>query len=248
MDKIQVFPTKAALYHGAAEYWGKIAKVAIEQAGAFHVALSGGRTPGGLYQLLASEPYASQVDWSRVYIYFGDERYVPMDHLDSNYRMARETLLDLVPIPPKQILRVQTELPDPQLAAANYAQVLQSSLPEGGCLDLVLLGVGSDGHTASLFPETSILTVYDRLAAAVYVEKLSAWRISMTYPTIEMARQILFLVTGVDKAPVVAHVLTEQPEGRNLPVRRLRAKGEVNWYLDADAAREWEMKNEGAGS
>jgi 6-phosphogluconolactonase len=241
MDKIQVFPTKTALYYGAAEYWKKIASLAIERTGAFHVALAGGSTPRGLYQLLASEPYVSQVDWRRVYIYFGDERYVPMDHPESNYRMARETLLDLVPIPPKQILRIRTDLSDPQLAAANYAQVLQASLPEEGCLDLILLGVGSDGHTASLFPETPILTVYDRLVAAVYVEKLSAWRISMTYPAIEMARRILFLVTGVDKAPVVARILTE-PHGKDFPVQRLRARGEVNWYLDADAAHEWEMR------
>jgi 6-phosphogluconolactonase len=155
--------------------------------------------------------------------------------------MARGTLLDLVPIPPQQILRIQTELSDPQLAADNYAQVLRSSLPKGICLDLILLGVGSDGHTASLFPETSILMVHDRLVAAVYVEKLSAWRISMTYPVIERARQILFLVTGVDKAPVIARVLSE-PQGRNFPVQRLQAKGEVHWYLDAGAAREWEMR------
>jgi 6-phosphogluconolactonase len=241
MDKIQIFPTKAALYHGAAEYWGKIARLAIEQRGAFHVALAGGNTPKGLYQLLASKPYISQVDWSRVYIYFGDERYVPMDHPDSNYRMAREALLDLVPIPPQQILRIQTEFSDPQLAADNYTRLLQSSLPEGICLDLILLGVGSDGHTASLFPETSILAVRNRLVAAVYVEKLSAWRISMTYPVIERARQILFLVTGVDKAPVIARVLAG-PQGRDFPVQRLQAKGEVHWYLDADAAYEWEMR------
>ncbi|ADE16105.1 6-phosphogluconolactonase [Nitrosococcus halophilus Nc 4] len=239
-NKIQVFPTATALYHGAAAYWGKIAQVAIEEAGAFHVALAGGNTPKGLYQLLAKEPYKSQVDWSRVYVYFGDERHVPKDHPDSNYRMAREALLDLVVIPPKQILRVRTELPEPQSTAADYAQVLQSHLPAGGSLDLILLGVGADGHTASLFPETSILTVRDRLVAAVYVEKLGAWRISMTYPALERARRLLFLVTGVDKAPVVARLLTET-EGGEFPVQRLRAQGEVHWYLDEDAAREWEM-------
>src|SRR5699024_8751342 len=157
----------SALNHGAAAYWRERANMAIEQTGAFHVALAGGSTPKGLYHLLASEPYVSQVDWGRVYIYFGDERYVPMDHPDSNYRMARETLLDRVPIPPRQVFRVRTELSDPQLTAVDYAQVLHSSLSEGSGIDLILLGVGSDGHTASLFPETSILALRDRLVAAV---------------------------------------------------------------------------------
>ncbi|BAW80444.1 6-phosphogluconolactonase [Candidatus Nitrosoglobus terrae] len=239
MDKIQVFLTKSALYHGAAEYWGKIARLAIEQRGAFHVALAGGNTPKGLYQLLASEPYVSQIDWKRVYIYFGDERYVPMDHPDSNYRMARESLLDLVPIPPQQILRIQTEYPDPKLAADSYTQMLKSSLPEGEHFDLVLLGVGSDGHTASLFPGTSILTERNRLVAEVYVEKLNTWRVSITYPVIEKARQVLFLVAGIDKAPVIACILSE-PQGRDFPAQRLQAEGEVHWYLDTDAAHEWE--------
>lgn len=241
MSKIQVFPTKSALYHGAAAYWRERANIAIERTGAFHVALAGGGTPKGLYHLLASEPYVSQIDWSRVYIYFGDERYVPMDHPDSNYRMARETLLDRIPIPPRQIFRVRTELSDPQLTAADYAQVLCSSLPGGSRIDLILLGVGSDGHTASLFPETSILALRDRLVAAVYVKKLDAWRISMTYPAIEMAHQVLFLVTGVDKAAVIARILSD-PQGKTFPAQRVQAKEEVNWYLDADAAHEWEMR------
>lgn len=240
-DKIEIFPTEAALYQGAAAYWGKIAQAAIEERGAFHVALAGGNTPKGLYRLLAGKSYASQLDWSRVYVYFGDERYVPPDHQDSNYRMARETLLDPVAIPRQQIFRVRTELPDPELAAVDYAQVLRSHLPRGERLDLILLGVGNDGHTASLFPGTSILTVQDRLVAAVYVEKLSAWRISMTYPAIERSRRVLFLVTGVDKAPVVARLLAE-PEGKSFPVQRVRAQGEMSWYLDAGAVGEWERK------
>ncbi len=241
MDKIQVFPTAADLYHGAAEHWVRLAKAAIKQAGAFHVALAGGSTPRGLYQLLASVPYASQVDWNGVYIYFGDERYVPMDHSDSNYRMARVALLDRVPIPPGQIFRIPTELPNPEAAAANYAQTLRSHLPQGSQFDLILLGVGADGHTASLFPGTSILSVRDRLVAAVYVEKLSAWRISMTYPTIDQARQILFLVSGADKAPIMASILAA-PAGKALPVQSLRACGEVNWFLDKAAAYEWETE------
>lgn len=239
MDKIQVFPTAEALYQGAAERWILAAREAIRQTGAFHVALSGGSTPKGLYQLLASDPYASRIDWSRVHVYFGDERCVPMDHPESNYRMAREALLDAVPVPPGQVFRIRAELPDPESVAADYGQTLQSRLPEGNQLDLILLGVGTDGHTASLFPGTSILAVRDRLAAAVYVEKLSAWRISMTYPAIEQARQVLFLVSGAAKAPVIASILSA-PEGSIFPVQGLRAAGEVNWYLDRAAAHEWE--------
>lgn len=239
MDKIQVFPTAEALYQGAAERWTLAAREAIGQAGAFHVALSGGSTPKGLYRLLASDPYASQIDWGRVHVYFGDERCVPMDHPQSNYRMAREALLDAVPVPSGQVFRIRTELPDPESVAADYGQTLQSCLPKDNRLDLILLGVGTDGHTASLFPGTAILTVRDRLAAAVYVEKLSAWRISMTYPAIEQARQILFLVSGAAKAPVVASVLSA-PEGGTFPVQGLRAAGEANWYLDRVAAHEWE--------
>lgn len=240
MANIRVFPTSAALYHSAAEYWVRMAKKAIERAGAFHIALAGGSTPKGLYQLLAAEPYASQVDWRRVHVYFGDERYVPRDHPDSNYRMAREALLDSIAIPPEQVLRIQTEFPEPELAAADYAQVLQSHLPEGEKFDLILLGLGTDGHTASLFPETPILAVRDRLVAAVYVKKLKAWRISMTYPAVEKARQVLFLVIGVDKAAVVARVLSPSAD-KTLPAQHLQAEGEVNWYLDAEAACKWEV-------
>ncbi|ABA57843.1 6-phosphogluconolactonase [Nitrosococcus oceani ATCC 19707] len=240
MANIQVFPTPAALYHSAAEYWVRTAKRAIERAGTFHIALAGGSTPRALYQLLATEPYAGQIDWRRIHVYFGDERYVPRDHPDSNYRMAREALLDSVAIPPEQILRIQTEFPEPELAADDYAQVLQSHLPEGEIFDLILLGLGADGHTASLFPETPILTVRDRLAAAVYVKKLKAWRISITYPAVEKARQILFLVTGADKAAVVTHVLSPSAD-KTLPVQHLQAQGEVSWYLDAEAARKWEV-------
>lgn len=239
MDKIQVFSAAEALYQGAAERWVLLANAAIRQTGAFHVALAGGSTPKGLYQLLASESYARQIDWSRVHVYFGDERYVPMDHPESNYRMAWTALLDSVPIPAGQVFRIRTELSDPEAAAADYAQALQAHLPEGNALDLILLGVGTDGHTASLFPGTSILTVRDRLAAAVYVEQLSTWRISMTYPAIEQARQILFLVSGAAKAPVIASILAAT-EDRAFPVQGLHAVGEVNWYLDRAAAREWE--------
>lgn len=243
MDRIEVFPTAAALYHSAAEHWVRLAKAAIRRAGAFHVALAGGNTPKGLYQLLANAPYVSQVDWSGVYIYFGDERYVPMDHPESNYRMARAALLDVVPIPSEQIFRIPTELANPEAAAANYAQALQSHLPGGSQLDLILLGVGADGHTASLFPHTSILSVRDHLVAAVYVEKLDAWRISMTYPAIEQARQILFLVSGADKASIVASLLAApEGEGKTLPAQGLQASGEVNWFLDKAAAYEWETK------
>ncbi|CAB1275987.1 6-phosphogluconolactonase [Candidatus Nitrosacidococcus tergens] len=241
MDRIRVFPTQSDLYQGAADYWKEVANSAISQKGSFHVALSGGNTPKGLYKLLASTPYIDEIDWTRVYIYFGDERYVPMDDKDSNYRMARESFLDQIPTPPYQVFRIPTEDPNPQVSANSYAELLKNYLPDNK-FDLILLGVGADGHTASLFPHTSILEIHDRLVAAVYVEKLSTWRVSITYPLIEQAHQVLFLAAGIDKSPVIANIL-KNPEGRDYPIQLLlQAKKEVFWYLDKQAAQVWENK------
>ncbi|CAH9018493.1 6-phosphogluconolactonase [Candidatus Nitrosacidococcus sp. I8] len=242
MDRIRVFPTQSDLYKGAADYWKEVANLAISQKGSFHVALSGGNTPKGLYKLLANTPYINEIDWQKVYIYFGDERYVPMDDKESNYRMARESFLDQIPIPPYQIFRIPTEDPNPQVSADSYAELLKNYLPDQSKFDLILLGVGSDGHTASLFPHTSILEVRDRLVAAVYVEKLNTWRISITYPLIEQAHQVFFLASGIGKSLVIANIL-KNLEGKDYPIQLLlQAKEEVVWYLDKQAAQAWENR------
>ncbi len=202
--------------------------------GCFYLALAGGSTPQALYRLLASDEYREQVDWSRVEVFFGDERYVGPDHPDSNYRMARETMLAHLPIPPGQIHPLDTQQ-EVRHAAAAYARLLQQRLPQneqGPVFDLVLLGMGDDGHTASLFPRTCILHD-ERLAAAVYVEKFKAWRLSLTYRTLNNAGQVWLLVAGANKAAVIGELQAGRGEG--YPVAALRPQGELNWFVDRAA-------------
>lgn len=225
------------LSHRVAEQFVQLARQKIEQQGGFYVALAGGGTPKRLYQLLATEPYREQVEWSRVFFFFGDERYVPHEHDDSNYRMARESLLAHVPVNQAHVYAMNTAS-DVRRAAADYSRTIQQTLPLVGKLpafDLILLGMGDDGHTASLFPRTCIL--HDqRLVAAVYVEKFKAWRISMTYPLINNAQQVWILVAGAAKAPVLAHI--QKGQDHDYPVARVNPRGNLYWYLDQAAAAE----------
>jgi 6-phosphogluconolactonase len=223
----------------AASEVARRARGAIAARGRFVVALSGGSTPRRLHALLAAAdgPFSSAVDWSRVHVVFGDERCVPPDHPDSNYRMARETLLDRVPIPPHQVWRFRGEDPDPERAAAAYAGALQSLFPAGPVhLDLVLLGLGPDGHVASLFPGTAVLDEAVRLAAAPFVERLRTHRLTLTFPVLRMAGAVLLLATGRDKAAPAAAVLAGPGP---LPAQRIGSvRGDFVVVLDAGAARQ----------
>ncbi|WP_081617240.1 6-phosphogluconolactonase [Thioalkalivibrio sulfidiphilus] len=211
----------------------------IRAHGVFRIALAGGRTPRALYEHLA-QIGPGHGDWSHWEIFYGDERCVPQDDLDSNHRMAREAWLDRVPIPPERIHPMVTDPNDPEGDARRYGAVL-SDLPrrEGmPVFDLVLLGLGPDGHTASLFPGTDILEVTDRPVAAVYVPQKGSWRISLTRPALEQADALWFLVTGADKADTVARVL--HPAGAEdaaLPAALLAPARPPVWHLDRDAAR-----------
>lgn len=214
-----------------------IMAASIRQTGACHLALAGGRTPRPVYERLASPAVSSTIDWDRVHVYFGDERCVPHDHPDSNYRMARHALLDRVPIPRNQVFPMPARLTRLWVGVRDYTQVLwdklaasASGLPQ---LDLVLLGLGDDGHTASLFPDTCILAD-KRAVAAVYVPKLKTWRMSLTLPTLNASRHVLFLVSGADKREAVARVLEDASPP--LPARRIQPDGVLEWYLDAEAA------------
>jgi 6-phosphogluconolactonase len=211
------------------------AAAAIAERGRFHIALAGGSTPARLYRLLA----AAESDWSRWEVWFGDERCVPPGHADSNYRMARETLLDAVPIPAQQLHPLY---PDPALSPADaahaYAGLLRAALPDQGAgprLDLALLGLGDDGHTASLFPHTAVLGETEQAARAVYVERLDSWRITLTLPTLNAARALSFLVVGDGKAEILRR-LRNRSEGAALPVELLEPRGEVHWFLDQAAS------------
>lgn len=231
----EIYSDLDTLSHAAAQGFMELADRYIEKQGRFNVALAGGSTPRRMYEYLATDEFTDRIDWSRVFFYFGDERSVPHDHPDSNYRMARLALFDRVTIPPSNIHPFDTEL-EVRKSAASYARLLLNTLPrEEGlpCFDLILLGMGPDGHTASLFPATCILHD-ERLAAAVYVEKLHSWRLSLTYPVINNAAHVWLLVAGEGKSGILKELASGK--GADYPVNGVQPRGELKWYLDRDAA------------
>jgi len=239
--RLHIHTDPTALARAVAVRSAELAHAAQAERGAFHVALAGGSTPQMLYRLLASE-YREQIDWSHAHVYFGDERCVAPDHPDSNYGMTREALLRHVAIPPGQIHRIEAEDPDPSAAARRYADLLHRRLPRPrvhgtGQFDLVLLGLGPDGHIASLFPDTVILDEPRAWVAAVHVDKLRAWRISLTYPVINAARHIALLVAGDNKAAIIRDVIGKPVAAARYPAGRLRPAGELEWFIDHAAAR-----------
>ncbi len=238
--RLHVFKSEHQLHRECAEAFVKLADEAIRSRGSFHVALAGGSTPRKLYELLATSEFASRIDWHRLHIYFGDERCVPPEDAASNFRMASEALLNHVDIIPTQIHRIEGELA-PAEGAEKYEHTLRRQLPRKksgmGCLDLIHLGMGADGHTASLFPQTTILEEKDRWVAAVFVKKLAAWRISLTLPIINQARAIRVLVCGEKKAEILRHVLCNIPDATPLPVQRIDATGSLMWCADQAAAK-----------
>lgn len=236
LDNLRVFEDAESLGRAAAEQVLRIAGHHLDASQRFTLALAGGTTPALAYRRLAAATAAS--DWSRWEVFFGDERCVPNDHADSNYRMAREALLDHVPIPTERVHPMVTDPDDPETDATRYEDLIRERVPtEDGMpvLDLVLLGLGTDGHTASLFPGADILRVQDRLVASVYVERLGSYRISLTYPLLNRARHILFLVGGESKAALIAELERGAEPGR-YPVQGLSPQGTVEWYLDRAAA------------
>ena len=225
---IRVFENSRELARGAAEHWVALAP--------FTVALSGGSTPKVLYQLLAEE-FRDQVTWASTQFFWSDERHVPPDHPDSNYRMANEALLSHVPVTKSNIHRVPSENPNATEAAAEYERTLiettSQSLPQ---LDLILLGLGGDGHTASIFPGSDVLHETKRLVAAPWVEKFKTYRITMTLPLLNNGASVVFLVSGTEKAKIVKEVFNG-PE--QYPAQAIKpARGELLWLLDEDAATE----------
>jgi 6-phosphogluconolactonase len=239
--EIIVTPTPADLARAAAECF--IATVAASQQahGVARVALSGGSTPRALFKLLASDDYAGKLDWQSIDFFWGDERTVPPDHADSNYRMAYETLLSALPVPEARIHRMRGEI-DPVEAAADYSLVLQqvfeltepNAIPE---FDLILLGLGPDGHTASLFPHTSALDVRDQFVVANPVPQLQTTRLTLTVPVLQAAAHVHVLVAGPDKAPAVQRAIEGEWNPAETPAQYLRqARGQVTWLLDSAAA------------
>jgi 6-phosphogluconolactonase len=225
-----------AIGREAARRVRRSATMALLTRGRWRIALAGGSTPRGLYQLLADEQQASgKIDWSKTEIFFGDERAVPPDHPDSNYRMVSETLLSRIVIPPGNVHRMEGEAADLDAAAVRYEAVLGDELP----LDLAILGMGADGHTASLFPGTTALAERTRRCAAVRVPRLATNRITLTYPVFESAREVLFLIAGSDKAVTLREVVEGDDRPTELPSQPIvRRTGPVVILCDRDAAAE----------
>ncbi|HEV8721753.1 MAG TPA: 6-phosphogluconolactonase [Candidatus Binatia bacterium] len=226
----------------AAEQFIGLACNAIEQSGRFAVALSGGSTPKGLYASLADPEYRNRLDWSRVHLFWGDERCVPPDHPESNFRMVQEALLSNISLAPENIHRMPGEK-TPQDAAADYENELRtffrSAVNVVPRFDLVLLGLGEDGHTASLFPGSAALDEHDRLVATVYVERLKVHRLTLTLPVINAAAQVTFLIAGQSKSAIVQKLLGVDSGDAELPAGKVRpANGHVTWLVTQDAAAE----------
>lgn len=234
---VAIVETPAALAAEATEVFVRSAAEAIGDRGRFAVALAGGATPRGLYTTLAGEPARSRVDWRRTWVLFGDERCVAPTDPESNYRMAWETLLEKVPVPAGQICRIAGEATDAARAAADYEATLRAVLePDAARCDLILLGMGLDGHVASLFPGSPVLEERDRLVAAVETRAaVVSRRITLTLPAINAARHVLFLIAGAEKARAVAAALRDPAS--TLPAARVRPRdGVLTWLLDRAAA------------
>jgi 6-phosphogluconolactonase len=231
-----VHETPQELAQAAARDFATKAEAAIGERGRFAVALAGGSTPEATYEVLAND-YAGALDWSKVHVFFGDERTVPPNHEDSNYRMAHETLLSRVPV--GSVHRMRGELP-PAEAAAAYEEELRGffgTSDEPPSLDLILLGIGDDGHTASLFPETSALEIHDRWVVANPVLKLETTRLTLTVPVINAARAVNFLVAGEGKADALKEILEGEADPREYPAKLIRPEGGPVWMVDRAAAK-----------
>jgi 6-phosphogluconolactonase len=224
----------------AARFFCDLAQQSVQRSGRFAVALAGGSTPKTLYGLLAEQGFRERVDWNRVHLFWADERCVPPSHADSNYGMVRDALLSRVEIPDANVFRMRGEDP-PDAAAAEYESVLRGQFHLGAAewprFELVLLGLGDDGHTASLFPGSAATTVVDRLVVATYVEKIDAHRLTMTFPVINRASNVVFLVSGKSKANALKGVLAAKGDDFEFPARRVNpGDGRLLWIADEDAA------------
>jgi len=235
--KVLVLTTAEQLAQTAAERVNAIIGRAVAQRGVSSVVLAGGETPRRLYQILAVEPKSERIDWQSVHLFFGDERMVPPDDPASNYGMVHRELLSRVPVPVGHIHRIRGERP-PVDAAVEYEAELAEFF--GGMLprfDLVILGVGEDGHTASVFPHTAAVSEQTRNVLGYFVPQLNSWRVTLTLPVLLNASNVLFLAAGKRKAPIVREILGARVPAPELPASLIRpVNGTMHWMLDAEAA------------
>ncbi len=228
------------LCHKAAAEFVTLAQKAQRNRGRFAVALSGGTTPRALYSLLAAPEYTEEIFWPQVHLFWGDERCVPPDHADSNYRMVHESLLSKIQIPGANVHRMAGEK-EPQVAAAEYEEKLKDFFQLAPDVfprfDLIFLGMGEEGHTASLFPGSDALNERKRLVVATYVEKLNAHRLTLTLPVLNHGAAVLFLITGANKAPVVKEILKDGSNLSRFPAAQIQPTyGRLVWLMTEDAA------------
>jgi 6-phosphogluconolactonase len=244
--KLKIFyyvePDSAALARRAAQYLVEMTGEAVARNGLARIAISGGSTPKAAFQLLADQgqPWFSRMPWNKLELYWVDERTVPPDDADSNYRMTREALLDRVPLKPEQVHRMEGEL-EPEAAAARYESNLRNEFRLEGAemprFDLVALGMGDDGHTASIFPHTEAIHAMGRLVTANQVPQKQTWRITLTWPVINRASSVFFLIGGEDKASVLSEVLTGPRDVERFPSQLIwPASGILTLFLDKAAA------------
>lgn len=238
MAKIQVVSLDEAFIRKAADQFVAAAKQSIAERGRFSVALSGGGTPKPIYGALAEPEYRDQIDWTRVDLFWGDERHVPPDDPDSNYRMVKEVLIDRVPIPNENVYRVPAEM-EIRMAAFSYEETLRDYFEgEWPAFDLLFLGMGADGHTASLFPHSAGLNEEQRWFIANYAPERETWRLTLSKKAINAARRIVALVRGAGKAEMLKAVLTGPKQPDEMPIQLIHPEGgEMLWLVDDAAAR-----------
>lgn len=237
-QQILIYRDKSALCEGVTGMIKQYAAQTTAESALFHLALAGGSTPRDLYAYLAN--HSSGFDWSKIHFWFGDERCVPANHADSNFRMINKTLFSKVDIPEKNIHRIHCEL-SPERAAAAYEQELAKFAEPGERwprFGLIMLGIGDDGHTASLFPGADTLEIEDRAAAPALCPVDASWRVSLTYPVLNSARRVLFMVAGKAKATIISKLLqTDRVDAEKYPAGRIRPQEELIWCLDTEAAK-----------
>lgn len=242
--EIRNYATFQAMSDAAAAYVLQIAENSVQERGHFTLALSGGTTPKSLYACLTSEPYVHAIPWKQTHIFWGDERYVPPNHPYSNFAMAAQVLLERIPIPAENIHRIPTEAASAEIAAVEYAETLHAVFHALGMLsedqqfprcDLVLLGMGADGHTASLFPGSPILEEKQRWVAAIPAPNIEprVERITLILPVLNAARNLLFLVAGVEKQPIVQTIIEHPEQARRVyPAANIQpVNGNLTWFV-----------------
>ena len=235
---LKICPNDEQFNRSAAEKFVEIGNKAIAERGRFTAALSGGSTPKAIYQLLASEEFRNKIDWKSVFFFFGDERNVAADSDESNFKMANENLFTRLNIEKDKILRWQTQLTSAQKIAEDYAARVQKFFRGFPVFDLILLGMGADGHTASLFPFSEALNEAEAIAVANRLEKLETTRLTLTFPVINNARNVIFLIKGEDKAETLREVLRGEFQPEKYPSQNVNPKnGELFWLVDDAAAR-----------